>query len=143
MTSTNSGAQPQNRAPQSIGFLLLDNFTLISLASAVEPLVFGMRVADYQPAMLDELLASGEYLIAFSIRFHSTRSMSTASILTGGRFGSRATRISRPRHCDATCCKVAPMTSSIGCQSVFKLNLPALSLAMSSRLVICWLMDSA
>ena len=29
-------------------------------ASAVEPLVFGMRVADYQPAMLDELLASGE-----------------------------------------------------------------------------------
>jgi transcriptional regulator GlxA family with amidase domain len=28
----------QNRAPQSIGFLLLDNFTLISLASAVEPL---------------------------------------------------------------------------------------------------------
>lgn len=38
MTSFNSGAQPQNRAPQSIGFLLLDNFTLISLASAVEPL---------------------------------------------------------------------------------------------------------
>ena len=34
MTSFNSGAQPQNRAPQSIGFLLLDNFTLISLASA-------------------------------------------------------------------------------------------------------------
>ena len=40
MTSFNSGAQPQNRAPQSIGFLLLDNFTLISLASAVEPYVF-------------------------------------------------------------------------------------------------------
>ena len=38
MTSFNSGAPPQNRAPQSIGFLLLDNFTLISLASAVEPL---------------------------------------------------------------------------------------------------------
>ncbi|EPN43845.1 AraC family transcriptional regulator, partial [Pseudomonas syringae pv. actinidiae ICMP 19096] len=38
MTSFNQGAQPQNRAPQSIGFLLLDNFTLISLASAVEPL---------------------------------------------------------------------------------------------------------
>ena len=38
MTSFKSGAQPQNRAPQSIGFLLLDNFTLISLASAVEPL---------------------------------------------------------------------------------------------------------
>ena len=38
MTTFNSGAQPQNRAPQSIGFLLLDNFTLISLASAVEPL---------------------------------------------------------------------------------------------------------
>ena len=38
MTSFNSGTQPQYRAPQSIGFLLLDNFTLISLASAVEPL---------------------------------------------------------------------------------------------------------
>jgi ATP-dependent Lhr-like helicase len=29
-------------------------------ASAVEPLVFGQRVRDYQPAMLDELMASGE-----------------------------------------------------------------------------------
>lgn len=29
-------------------------------ASAVEPLVLGQRVRDYQPAMLDELLASGE-----------------------------------------------------------------------------------
>jgi ATP-dependent Lhr-like helicase len=29
-------------------------------ASAVEPLVFGQRVRDYQPPMLDELLASGE-----------------------------------------------------------------------------------
>ncbi|MCW2734771.1 MAG: Lhr-like helicase, partial [Mycobacterium sp.] len=29
-------------------------------ASAIEPLVFGQRVHDYQPAMLDELLASGE-----------------------------------------------------------------------------------
>ncbi|MEV3901298.1 ATP-dependent helicase [Mycobacterium sp. NPDC050551] len=29
-------------------------------ASAIEPLVFGQRVRDYQPAMLDELLASGE-----------------------------------------------------------------------------------
>ena len=29
-------------------------------ASAVEPLVFGQRVRDYQPSMLDELLASGE-----------------------------------------------------------------------------------
>src|SRR5690606_36178931 len=32
------GAQPQSRVPQSIGFLLLDNFSLISLASTVEPL---------------------------------------------------------------------------------------------------------
>jgi transcriptional regulator GlxA family with amidase domain len=32
------GARPQNHVPQAIGFLLLDNFTLISLASAVEPL---------------------------------------------------------------------------------------------------------
>jgi len=38
MSQFSQGAQPQNRAPQSIGFLLLDNFTLISLASAVEPL---------------------------------------------------------------------------------------------------------
>lgn len=29
-------------------------------ASAIEPLIFGQRVRDYQPAMLDELLASGE-----------------------------------------------------------------------------------
>ena len=29
-------------------------------ASAIEPLVFATRVRDYQPAMLDELLASGE-----------------------------------------------------------------------------------
>src|SRR6201999_4544003 len=29
-------------------------------ASAIEPLVFGQRVRDYQPAMLDELLAAGE-----------------------------------------------------------------------------------
>ena len=31
-------------------------------ASAIEPLVFGQRVADYTPAMLDELLASGEVI---------------------------------------------------------------------------------
>ncbi|CRZ15739.1 ATP-dependent helicase [Mycolicibacterium neworleansense] len=31
-------------------------------ASAVESLVFGQRVRDYQPAMLDELLASGEVM---------------------------------------------------------------------------------
>ena len=36
--SFNAAAKTQNRTPQSIGFLLLDNFTLISLASAVEPL---------------------------------------------------------------------------------------------------------
>ena len=38
MSQSTQGAQPQSRAPQSIGFLLLDNFTLISLASAIEPL---------------------------------------------------------------------------------------------------------
>ncbi|TBU87631.1 GlxA family transcriptional regulator [Phytopseudomonas dryadis] len=38
MTEFNPGAPLQSRVPQSIGFLLLDNFTLISLASAVEPL---------------------------------------------------------------------------------------------------------
>ena len=31
-------------------------------ASAVEPLVFGQRVRDYQPAMLDELVAAGEVM---------------------------------------------------------------------------------
>ena len=31
-------------------------------ASAVEPLIFGQRVRDYQPGMLDELLATGEVL---------------------------------------------------------------------------------
>ena len=31
-------------------------------ASAVEPLIFGPRVRNYQPAMLDELLASGEVI---------------------------------------------------------------------------------
>ena len=31
-------------------------------ASAIEPLIFGPRVRDYAPAMLDELLASGEVL---------------------------------------------------------------------------------
>ena len=31
-------------------------------ASALEPLVLGQRIRDYQPAMLDELLASGEVL---------------------------------------------------------------------------------
>jgi transcriptional regulator GlxA family with amidase domain len=38
MSYSNQGAQSLNRVPQTIGFLLLDNFTLISLASAVEPL---------------------------------------------------------------------------------------------------------
>ncbi|WP_324732753.1 choline metabolism transcriptional regulator GbdR [Pseudomonas paeninsulae] len=38
MSQFSQGAQPQNRVPLAIGFLLLDNFTLISLASAVEPL---------------------------------------------------------------------------------------------------------
>ena len=33
-------------------------------ASAIEPLIFGQRVRDYQPAMLDELLASGEVIWA-------------------------------------------------------------------------------
>ena len=34
-------SQPSNKSPpvpQTLGFLLLDNFTLISLASAIEPL---------------------------------------------------------------------------------------------------------
>ncbi|TBU99891.1 AraC family transcriptional regulator [Stutzerimonas kirkiae] len=35
----------QNAASQSVGFLLLDNFTLISLASAVEPLRMGNQLS--------------------------------------------------------------------------------------------------
>jgi transcriptional regulator GlxA family with amidase domain len=38
MSTFTQGAHPQNRTPQAIGFLLLENFTMISLASAVEPL---------------------------------------------------------------------------------------------------------
>ncbi|MBQ57012.1 MAG: AraC family transcriptional regulator [Pseudomonadaceae bacterium] len=38
MSQSTQEAQPLNRVPQTIGFLLLDNFTLISLASAIEPL---------------------------------------------------------------------------------------------------------
>ncbi|SDF83302.1 GlxA family transcriptional regulator [Phytopseudomonas seleniipraecipitans] len=38
MSQFNQDAQLQSRVPHSIGFLLLDSFTLISLASAVEPL---------------------------------------------------------------------------------------------------------
>jgi len=38
MSQFSQGAQPQNRVPQSVGFLLLDNSSLISLSSAVEPL---------------------------------------------------------------------------------------------------------
>ncbi|MEO4045596.1 GlxA family transcriptional regulator [Pseudomonas sp. CAU 1711] len=38
MSQLNSVGQSQTTEPQSIGFLLLDNFTLISLASAIEPL---------------------------------------------------------------------------------------------------------
>ncbi|HEV7422846.1 MAG TPA: ATP-dependent helicase [Mycobacterium sp.] len=53
-------------------------------ASAVEPLVFGQRVRDYQPAMLDELLAAGEVTWSGAgqigssdgwIAFHSTDSV--------------------------------------------------------------------
>ncbi|WP_339515520.1 GlxA family transcriptional regulator [Pseudomonas sp. RL_15y_Pfl2_60] len=38
MSQSTAGGQPPNPLPQTIGFLLLDNFTLISLASAIEPL---------------------------------------------------------------------------------------------------------
>lgn len=40
---------------------VIDQLAGVALpASAFEPLVFGQRVTDYQPAMLDELLAAGE-----------------------------------------------------------------------------------
>ncbi|TDL10129.1 ATP-dependent helicase [Mycolicibacterium obuense] len=42
---------------------VIDQLAGVSIpASAVEPLIFGQRVRDYQPGMLDELLASGEVL---------------------------------------------------------------------------------
>nr|WP_300306604.1 GlxA family transcriptional regulator [Halomonas sp.] len=36
--TVNNNAMPRGTAPQTIGFLLLDDFTLISLASAIDPL---------------------------------------------------------------------------------------------------------
>jgi len=58
MSQSNQGAQLQSRVPQSIGFLLLDNFTLISLASAVEPLrmanqLSGKELYRWHPLTLD------------------------------------------------------------------------------------------
>ncbi len=59
MMSQNSGAQPQDRPPQSIGFLLLDNFTLISLASAVEPLRMANQLSGRELYRWTTLTADG------------------------------------------------------------------------------------
>ena len=64
MTSSNSGVQPQNRTPQSIGFLLLDNFTLISLASAVEPLRMANQLAGRELYRWTTLSADGSQVWA-------------------------------------------------------------------------------
>lgn len=64
MTSFNSGAQPQNRTPQSIGFLLLDNFTLISLASAIEPLRMANQLSGRELYRWSTLSADGSQVWA-------------------------------------------------------------------------------
>ena len=64
MTTFNSGAKPQNRAPQSIGFLLLDNFTLISLASAVEPLRMANQLSGRELYRWTTLTADGNKVLA-------------------------------------------------------------------------------
>ena len=54
----------RRRRPGSTGLAaVIDQLAGVAVpASAVEPLVFGQRVRDYTPAMLDELLASGEVI---------------------------------------------------------------------------------
>ncbi|MCW4149420.1 GlxA family transcriptional regulator [Halomonas sp. 18H] len=42
---TNSAQAPPKMVPQTLGFLLLDNFTLISLATAIEPLRMANQLA--------------------------------------------------------------------------------------------------
>ena len=64
MTSFNSGVQPQNRTPQSIGFLLLDNFTLISLASAIEPLRMANQLSGRELYRWSTLSADGSQVWA-------------------------------------------------------------------------------
>ncbi|WP_277052743.1 GlxA family transcriptional regulator [Zestomonas thermotolerans] len=48
MSEFKQGSPIRNRAPQTIGFLLLDNFTLISLASAVEPLRMANHLSGHE-----------------------------------------------------------------------------------------------
>lgn len=64
MSQFNQGAQPQNRVPQSIGFLLLDNFTLISLASAVEPLRMANQLSGKELYRWHTLTQSGRPVCA-------------------------------------------------------------------------------
>ncbi|KFX70526.1 AraC family transcriptional regulator [Pseudomonas taeanensis MS-3] len=60
MSQFNQGAQPQIPAPRSIGFLLLDNFTLISLASAVEPLRMANQLSGKELYRWHTLTQSGQ-----------------------------------------------------------------------------------
>ncbi|MDP2242419.1 GlxA family transcriptional regulator [Pseudomonas sp.] len=64
MSQFNPGAQPQNRVPQSIGFLLLDNFTLISLASAIEPLRMANQLSGKELYRWHTLTQSGQPVCA-------------------------------------------------------------------------------
>jgi ATP-dependent Lhr-like helicase len=56
------GAESQTSGVDGLASVIDQLAGVAMPASAVEPLVFGQRVRDYHPAMLDELLASGEVL---------------------------------------------------------------------------------
>ena len=64
MSQFTPGAQPQNPVPRSIGFLLLDNFTLISLASAIEPLRMANQLAGKELYRWHTLTQSGQPVCA-------------------------------------------------------------------------------
>jgi transcriptional regulator GlxA family with amidase domain len=64
MSQFTPGAQPQNPVPRSIGFLLLDNFTLISLASAVEPLRMANQLSGKELYRWHTLTQSGQPVCA-------------------------------------------------------------------------------
>ncbi len=64
MSQSTPGAGPQSPVPQSIGFLLLDNFTLISLASAVEPLRMANQLSGKELYRWHTLTQNGEPVCA-------------------------------------------------------------------------------
>jgi len=64
VSQINPGSQSPNRLPQTIGFLLLDNFTLISLASAVEPLRMANQLSGKELYRWFTLTHSGQPVMA-------------------------------------------------------------------------------